>query len=282
MPIQWFPGHMATARREIRAAMREVDLVIEVLDARLPHSSTNPLVAGLRGPRPTLRILNKADLADPAVTAEWLVSLQAPGARVVTHQSGQRGFPQAVSGLLRELLPARARRPVLAMILGVPNVGKSSLINELAGRVVAKASNKPAVTRQQQRVQVGPELVLLDTPGFLWPRLSPEACAYRLAVTGAIADSVVDLQTLGVFAGTFLHRHYPGALAGFYGLEGALGEGEALLEAIGRRRGFLLKGGVVDLQRAAERLIFDLRAGNLGAVSLETPRDVRLSGPSAS
>lgn len=269
---------MATARKEIRKAMPGVDLVIEVLDARIPFSSENPLVAELRGNKPCIKILNKCDLADPAVTSEWQAYIESiSGTRALQHHLGQAQMLPAVMGLVRSLVgPVRARAYV-AMIVGIPNVGKSSLINKLAGRSIAKTANKPAITKMQQRVNIGTELVLLDTPGFLWPKLSPEACGYRLAVTGAISDRVVEFSDLAQFAAKFLGVRYPAMIAQFYGLTELPPGDIALVEAIGRRRGFLGKGNVVDLQRAAERLILDLRAGVFGRISLETPADCGVS-----
>ncbi len=274
MPIHWFPGHMATARREIRKTMPEVDLVIEVLDARIPFSSENPLVAELRGEKPCIQILNKSDLADGAVTAEWLGCIATtPGVRAVAHHSHQPNLLKTLTALARGLAPPTRARPMTAMIVGIPNVGKSTLINALSGRSIAKTANKPAVTQMQQRVRVGTDLVLVDTPGFLWHKLTPEACAYRLAVTGAISDRVVDYGELALFAGRFLLARYPSAIAGFYGLAELPSEESALIEAIARRRGYVGKGSTVDLNRAAERLILDLRAGCFGPITLETPGD---------
>ncbi|MDP2311905.1 MAG: ribosome biogenesis GTPase YlqF [Pseudomonadota bacterium] len=275
MSIHWFPGHMATARREIRKAMPGVDFVIEVLDARIPFSSENPLVAELRGEKPCIQILNKSDLADPAVTAEWLECIAAtPGVRAIPHHTQQGNLLRTVLALAGTLVaPSIRARTLAAMIVGIPNVGKSTLINSLAGRTIAKTGNKPAVTQIQQRVQVGTELVLFDTPGFLWPKLTPAACGYRLAVTGAISDRVTDYEDIATFAARFLRDRYPSKVAGFYGLAALPEEEGALLEAIARRRGFLGKGGTVDVQRAAERLILDLREGRFGPVSLERPSD---------
>jgi len=272
--LNWFPGHMASARREIQRAMPKIDLVIEVLDARIPFSSENPLVAELRGDRPCIQILNKEDLADPDVTAAWLAHLeQREGVLALAHRKEQPKLNQRLLGRVRSLFTPKKTRVTTAMILGIPNVGKSTLINALCGRAIAKTGNKPAITRHQQRVKIGKELVLWDTPGFLWPRLSPPECGYRLAVTGAISDRVVDAADIACFAAEFLARRYPDALLSRYGLD-ALPEGEeALLEAIGRRRGFLRKGGVVDLERASNALLRDLGAGSLGRISLETPAD---------
>lgn len=270
--INWFPGHMATARSEIRKAMPNVDLVIEVLDARIPWSSENPLVAELRGVTPSVRILNKTDLADPEVTAAWLAHLATlPDVRALPHHQGLRDLLRRVRDAARDLVRAPVGRPVAAMIVGIPNVGKSTIINTLASRTIAKTGNKPAVTTMQQRVTVASDLVLFDTPGFLWPKLDPQVCAYRLAVTGAISDRVTSFYDLALFALRFLAARYPDAVARAYKLATVPDEPVEALEAIGRRRGFVGKGAVVDLERAAERLVLDLRAGALGPMSLERP-----------
>ena len=178
MPIHWFPGHMATAKREIRAIMPEVDLVIEVLDARIPYSSENPLVEGLRGKKPRIQVLNKRDLADPAITEAWLAAIRTrPGVTAIAHQHGEGGFPAMLIERAKEMVGTVRGRPMAALILGIPNVGKSTLINTLARRTIAKTGNKPAVTQMQQRINAGKDLALFDTPGFLWPKLSPAACA---------------------------------------------------------------------------------------------------------
>ena len=274
MIINWFPGHMSTARKDIRKVMPGVDLVIEVLDARIPFSSENPLVNELRGDKPCIQILNKSDLADPVVTAAWLERIAAdPTRRAIAHHSGQGKLLPILMRRSEDLVKRVRTRPMKAMILGIPNVGKSTLINGLAERRIAKVGNKPAITQMQQRVQIGTDLVLLDTPGFLWPRLFPAACGYRLAVTGAISDRVVDYQDIALYALRFLRARYPDALVATYALDLLSDDDLELLEAVGRRRGFLVKGGGIDLQRAAERLIQDLRGGSLGPLSLETPAD---------
>lgn len=277
--LNWFPGHMAAAKREISSAMPKIDLVIEVLDARIPFSSENPLVSQLRGDKPCLQILNKHDLADPNVTSQWLEHIEArDGVLGLTHQQNLPKLNQRLLQRVRSLVTPNGSRPVAAMILGIPNVGKSTLINALCGRSIAKTGNKPAVTRHQQRVKVGKQLVLWDTPGFLWPRLEPPECGYRLAVTGAISDRIVDAQEIAYFAVEFLARRHPEAFAP-YGLE-SLPEGEeAILEAIGRKRGFLRKGGVVDMERASNAVLRDLGAGTLGRISLETPADCLTTEP---
>lgn len=272
MSIQWFPGHMATARREIRSVMPTVNLVLEVLDARIPFSSENPLVAELRGTRPCIQVLNKADLADPEVTAAWLQRIQAvPGLHAFAHHSKQGGLLGRVMGIVKGLEPPIRARPLVVMILGIPNVGKSTIINALAGRTLAKASNRPAITQMQQRINVGLELTLVDTPGFLWPKLTPVACAFRLAVTGAIADRIVDYPELAVFGLNAMAELYPGRVQAFYELGALPDDPIAALDAIGRRRGHIVRGGGVDPQRASETFIRDLRAGAFGPISLERP-----------
>lgn len=273
MPIHWFPGHMAKARDQIREAMSGVDLVLEVLDARIPWSSENPLVADLIGEKPRLRVLNKADLAEPAVTAAWVDALRAtPRGWAVAHQREQVGLRAALMEAATALGCVARGRPLTAMILGVPNVGKSTIINLLAGRAVARAGNQPALTQAQQRFPAGKGLSLLDTPGFLWPRLHPEVCGVRLALCGAIPDRLLNHQELvGPLAGVLRARRPQGANA--LGLDAWPDEDHGLLEALGRRRGLLRRGGVVDLDRAAERLVLDFRAGAFGPLSLERPQD---------
>jgi ribosome biogenesis GTPase A len=275
MTIHWFPGHMSTARNELRKVMPDVDMVIEVLDARLPFSSENPLVSELRGQKPCIQILNKSDLADPAVTTEWMDSMVlTPGIGVLLHQH-KASLMMPLTAMARKLVRSRRSGPLVAMILGIPNVGKSTLINGLAGRPIAKTANKPGLTRVPQRVKVGPDLILLDSPGLLWPRLSPVACAFRLAISGAISDRVLEYEELTEFAIPFLRERYPQGVIRHYSLDEFPAQNAELLEAIARRRGFLGRGGFVDITRAAERLILDLREGKLGPLSLERPADCR-------
>jgi ribosome biogenesis GTPase A len=272
--LNWFPGHMNKARREIRKAMKEVDFVIEVLDARIPFSSENPLVTELRGERPSLKILNKSDLADPEVTDAWVAHLErGAGVKAIPLHLEQVKRARGLIDLGVSALPAERNmsRPVTAMILGVPNVGKSTLINTLAGRTLARTGNVPALTRKQQRVYLNPQRILLDTPGFLWPRLHPPECGYRLAVTGAISEAVLDFVEIARFAAAFLLQDYPEALTSRYKLKALPADADAALEAIAARRGCLGRGGVVDLHKVAEILLRELRAGKLGRLSLERP-----------
>jgi ribosome biogenesis GTPase A len=276
MPINWFPGHMNKAVREIRKAVGKADLVFEILDARLPDSSENPLVAKLRGDTPCVKILNKQDLADPGVTAAWLDRLrERPGVTAVAYDQSQAGRLPGLLAQARDLLPEdrNRTRTVVAMIIGVPNVGKSTIINSMVGRAIAQTGNKPAVTKRQQRVKLPHGVALLDTPGILWHKLSPPACGYRLALSGAIPDTAVDYQDMALFAVRWLRADYPEALAARYRLDDLPEADLELLEAIAARRGCVRRGGVVDLQKVSELIVRDVRQGSLGRLSLERPTE---------
>ncbi|MBX2883262.1 MAG: ribosome biogenesis GTPase YlqF [Granulosicoccus sp.] len=278
MKIQWFPGHMHKAQKEIRQVLSGIDVVIEVLDARIPYSSQNPLLAGILSERPRLRILNKRDLADPGMTAQWLEHLaqEAQTTVLATCREDASTFRDMPS-LCRELAPETNReRPVHALIVGIPNSGKSTIINRLAGLSVAKTGNEPAVTRAQQRIDIGHGVVLRDTPGVLWPNLENRAGGYRLAVTGAIRDTAIDSADVAMFAAEFLQQHYPERLQERY--EWAItADAEALsvLEHIGHLRGCLGGGGLVDLDRVARMLLTDIRSGQLGPLTFETPETMQ-------
>ncbi|WP_166251757.1 ribosome biogenesis GTPase YlqF [Marinobacter salicampi] len=274
MAINWFPGHMHKARKEIKKIMPQMDLIIEVLDARIPFSSENPLVPALRQDTPVIKVLNKRDLADPAVTRQWQENLEQDKAvRAITLTHNQRAEAMAILKLAREMTAHRnlERSALRVMILGIPNVGKSTLINTLAGRVVAKTGNEPAVTRAQQIIKLQDNILLYDTPGFLWPKLSPEACGYRLAVTGAIRAAVLEFDDVALFAAEYLLTAYPDALKGRYGLDPLPESGLAVMDAIAARRNFYSRGGVPDLHKVSEVLLNEFRSGKLGAISLETP-----------
>ncbi|SFR74159.1 ribosome biogenesis GTPase A [Marinobacter daqiaonensis] len=274
MAINWFPGHMHKARKEIKQVMPQMDLIIEVLDARIPFSSENPMVPALRGDTPVIKVLNKRDLADPALTGEWQAWLEREkGIRAVTLTHNQRPEAMDILKLAQSMVPATIRetRALRIMILGIPNVGKSTLINTLAGRPVAKTGNEPAVTRAQQAIKLPDNILLYDTPGFLWPKLSPEACGYRLAVTGAIRAAVIEYEDVALFAADYLLGNYPERVCERYGLAGPPVDGLALMDAIAEKRRFFARGGVPDLHKVAEVLLNELRAGILGPVTLETP-----------
>jgi ribosome biogenesis GTPase A len=274
MSINWFPGHMNKARREIAAAMHQTDVVIEVLDARLPASSRNPVLEELRGDKPCITVLNRDDLADPAKTSLWKQSLErGHGVRVLAISANERSQVTRLISLCRDLVPGRgvAGKPIRAMVVGIPNVGKSTLVNSLKGRAVADVGNKPAVTKRRQMVQIGKFIMVADTPGVLWPKIENEADGYRLAASGAIGDKAMDSLQVARFATEYLARAYPDRLRERFSLEAPGVESLELLEAIGRRRGCLVRGGEVDLYKAADALLHDLRTGKLGRISFEEP-----------
>lgn len=277
MAVNWYPGHMHKANKDMVAALPEVDLIIEMLDARLPFSSANPLLAKLGEHLPRVKILSKSDLADPLVTQAWQTHFeQADNVKVLPTTLTQSDKAHAVANLCRKLVPGKnnATHNIVAMITGIPNVGKSTLINALAGKAIAKTGNEPAITKGQQRINLRNGIILLDTPGVLWPKFANEASGYRLATTGALKDTAINHVEIAYFAVDYLMRHYPERLMARYDLE-SLGTTElAFLEQMGARRGCLRAGGQVDLEKVSSLFLHELRAGRLGPVSLETPEIV--------
>jgi ribosome biogenesis GTPase A len=274
MQIQWFPGHMHKAQLQIKEALPKVDLFIELLDARIPFSSQNPMLADLRGDKPCLKVLSKSDMADSKRTAEWQACFeQQSGVRARAVTTTQAGTIARLTDVCHKMLPQRSEqgKPIRTMIVGVPNVGKSTLINILAGRKVAKTGNEPAITKNQQQIDIGKGIVLLDTPGVLWPNVENINSGYRLAATGAIRDTAMEYPDVAHFVAGFLLEHYADALAERYGLDATPDDQIALLDAIGKRRGCLMKGGFVDYDRTSRIFINDLRAGALGPITFETP-----------
>jgi ribosome biogenesis GTPase A len=284
MSINWFPGHMHKARKEIAEVMPQVDVIIEMIDARIPFSSENPLVNDLRGDTPCIKVLNKADLADPVKTALWQQHLeQEAGIHTIAISQQNPEQIKALLQLCNELLPERNLdvRGARAMIMGIPNVGKSTLINTLAGRIIAKTGNEAGVTKAQQRIKLDNNVILTDTPGFLWPKLSPASCGYRLAITGAIKETAFDYADIALFAADYLLQAYPDRLMARFQLEELPDHDVALLDAIGERRGCRVKGGTIDLTKAGAILVNELRSGGLGAITLETPEMVTAEQASA-
>jgi ribosome biogenesis GTPase A len=271
--IQWYPGHMAKARKALALALPRQDVVIEVLDARAPRSSANPVLSELRGDKPCVKVLAKSDLADPRVTEAWLAQLaDASSAAIAT--STLPGTKAKVLDLCKRVsrrTPTERGRPTRIMIVGVPNVGKSTLINTLVGRKVAKVGDEPAVTKARQEVVLEGGLVLSDNPGILWPKLDDEDVAYRLAFMGSLPDVAMDFEDVADHVGAYLLARYPALLVRRYSLAELPASPVALLEAIGRRRGCIRSGGVIDTHKAADHLIHDFRSGALGRVTLEEP-----------
>ncbi len=283
--LSWFPGHMTKTKRMIASEIAHMDAVCEILDARIPLSSRNPEIDDMTAGKPRLIVLNRADQADPVETRRWAQYFRGKGYAVLESSAkggaGTEKFAAAVRELLRDKLEAYAAkgqvgRVVRVMILGVPNVGKSTFINKVAKRKTAKAEDRPGVTRAKQWVPVDATLELLDTPGMLWPKFDDPEVGKRLAFTGAVKDDVLDIEELACCLMDYLAAHYADTLAERYKIE--LSEGDSgydLLEKAGRRRGFLMRGAQVDTERMARILLDEFRGGKLGRFTLETVEDAR-------
>ena len=277
--LQWFPGHMKKAQRLIEDNLKLVDVVIELLDARIPFSSANPMLAEIIKTKPRMIALNKIDLADPGMTKKWLNYFKAQEIIAVGIDSAKgRGMKQLVSAAEMLAKPKTEKfvakgakaRAARCMILGIPNVGKSSLINRLAGAVKAKTADKPGVTRAKQWIKIGSNLDLLDTPGILWPKFEDKTVGLKLAFTGAINDDIYDREQVTALLLEVMRRDYAARLIERFKFKGELPEsGLDLLEAIGRKRGCLVKGGLVDLEKAQNIVLNEFRAGKLGLVTLD-------------
>ena len=278
--LQWFPGHMKKAQRLIEENLKLVDVVIELLDARIPASSANPMLAEIIKGKPRMIALNKADLADSRSTKAWLDYFRSQGIVAVAIDSvkgkGMKQLVKAAEDLARPktekfVSKGAKARAARCMILGIPNVGKSSLINRLAGAVKAKAANQPGVTRAKQWIKIGSNLDLLDTPGILWPKFEDQTVGLKLAFTGAINDDIYDREQVTALLLASLRQNYPERLVERFKFKGEMPtDGLELLEAVGRKRGCLVKGGIVDLEKAQNIVLNEFRAGKLGLVTLDT------------
>lgn len=284
MNIQWYPGHMTKTRRQIESDLRLVDAVCEIVDARIPVSSRNPDIDDICGKKPRIVILNRMDLADAGATKAWLAYFRSKGlAAVATDCKSRKGisdFEPTVRTVLKEKLERNAAKGMYKalriMIVGIPNVGKSTLINQISGRKGAKAENRPGVTRGKQWVTVNNSLLLLDTPGILWPKFEDPRVGMMLAYTGAVKENVIDSEELACFLMELLHKHYPQTLTDRYGIELPEGTpGYELLEAAGRKRGYLLSRGEIHTERMAKVLLDEYRSGKLGRFTLEMPEDLQ-------
>ena len=282
MAVQWYPGHMKKASDEIREAVQKVDVVIEVLDARIPVSSSNPMLKELRGSKPCIRVLNKKDLADPRVTALWIQTMEKEtNVRAVAIEALKKKEAEKVKSLAISMAPAELRRGVRALVVGIPNVGKSTFINTLAGRKVAKTGDEPAVTKHQQNIRIegGRDgFDIADTPGVLWPNLIDRRGGIRLGATGAVRDTALDFLEVAPQAVIDLLTHYRDLVVERYKLKVVPAEGMDILAEIGKKRGCLRKGGVVDLHKAAEIVCKEIKAGDLGRISLDWPEDYKNEG----
>lgn len=282
MTIQWFPGHMAKARREVTEKLKLVDVVYELVDARIPLSSRNPMMNEITQQKPRIVLLNKADLSDPAITKEWIAFFDRQGSPAVpivaTEGEGFRKIESEARRLFAPKMEAMVKkgirpRAIRAMILGIPNVGKSSLINRMAKRNIAKTGDKPGVTKAQQWIKVGKDFELLDTPGILWPKFEDPEVGIRLALTGAIKDEVLDAdkQDMAHFLVKWLRETYPGVLEERYKMDSLPDEPWDTVLEIGRKRGLIRAGGVIDELGACDLILREFRAGMLGRISLERP-----------
>ena len=275
MAIQWFPGHMHLTQKAITERIKEIDVVIELLDARLPGSSANPKLSELTASRPTLKVLNKQDLADPVVTAQWLAHYNAvPNTRAIELDASEAAPARKLIDACHTLAPLRGSmvKPMRVLICGIPNVGKSTLINTLTGKRATKTGDEAGITKIEQRIVLADGFYLWDTPGMLWPRIIVAQSGYNLAASGAIGRNAFSEEEVALELLNLLIKKYPAALTGRYKIEMAPDStDETVLEDIGRKRGAVLTKGRVNLQKAAEIVIYEFRAATLGRITLETP-----------
>ncbi|MGG7618832.1 ribosome biogenesis GTPase YlqF [Robertmurraya sp. GLU-23] len=284
MTIQWFPGHMAKARRQVTEKLKLVDIIFELVDARIPYSSRNPMIDEIIQHKPRLVLLNKADMADPRITKDWIQFFDKKGIKALAINSqagvGMKEIVSASELILKEKFDRMKAKGVVrprairAMIVGIPNAGKSTLINRLAKKNIAKTGNTPGVTKAQQWIKVGKELELLDTPGILWPKFEDQEVGSKLALTGAIKDTILNLQDICVYALRFLEREYPERLKERFQLEYIPEDIVDFFDQIGKRRGCLMGGGEVDYDKVAELVIREFRSELFGPITLERPSDL--------
>lgn len=287
--IQWFPGHMAKTRRMIKENLSLVDGVVEILDARIPFSSRNPEMDKMVKGKPKMLLLNKSDLADANITNQWIDYYKKLGVSAVLpidckSGKGIKGFlPTLKNQVLNELVAKRESKgmmgvPLRIMIVGIPNVGKSSFINKMAGGKRAKVEDRPGVTRTKQWVKFGEDVEMLDMPGVLWPKFEDQTVAHKLAFTGAVKDDVIDLETLSMMLLENLSQNYPKALIERYKIDITPEDnGISLLEKVGRKRGMLISGGEINTERASIMIMDEFRGGKLGRITLETPKSIMIN-----
>lgn len=284
MSINWFPGHMAKARRQIEESLKKVDVVIEILDARIPYASKNPMLDHVIGEKPRVVVLNKKDMASKQETDRWINHLKAKGVYPIAlngkEQNALKKIENTVVEATQEIFDRMARkginpRAIRAMIVGIPNVGKSTIINNIAKRKVAKTGNTPGVTKAQQWIKAGSKMELLDTPGVLWPKFEDESIGQKLSLTGAIKDNVVTLDDIAIFALKFMQQHHLDELKTFYNIN--IDEDTEIVDifdAIGTARGFKMSGNEIDYERVTERVIYDTRNAKIGQFTFDLAEDV--------
>jgi ribosome biogenesis GTPase A len=277
MAIQWFPGHMNVTKQAISDRIKDIDVVIELLDARLPGSSSNPMLAELTSSKPALKVLNKQDLADPQRTALWLAHYNAlPNTRAIPMSATDAAPAKALAKACKELAPLRGGmvKPLRVLICGIPNVGKSTLINTMTGRRFTKTGDEAGVTKIEQRITLADDFYLYDTPGMLWPRIIVAKSGYNLAASGAVGRNAFEEEEVALELLDYLIANYPSQLETRYKLDSVAGKtDEQVLEMVGLKRGALLGKGKVNLQKAAEIVIFDFRTGSIGNITLEVPEE---------
>ncbi|MFS0839377.1 ribosome biogenesis GTPase YlqF [Paenibacillus sp. 1P03SA] len=288
MTIQWFPGHMTRARRQIEDKLKLIDVAIELLDARIPMSSRNPMVDDILKGKPRLVLLNKSDLADPAITADWVKYFMDQGLKALPIDANTGTGVKEILPRCKELMSAKIEtqirkginpRAIRGLIVGIPNVGKSTLINQLAGRKIANTGDKPGVTKGQQWIKFGTDMDLLDTPGILWPKFDDQNVGMKLAATGAIKEEILHLDDIAFHTIRYMAEYYGERLQERYGIKELPADSEnpneviEVMEAIGRKRGAIISGGRVDLEKTSLLFLRELRSGKLGRVSLEVPEE---------
>lgn len=277
MNIQWYPGHMHKAAKDIKKLLPQIDLVLEILDARLPYSSQNPMLAGLSGDKPCIKVLNKIDLADPVATHNWQNYLQQEDrTQTLATTASRPGKIQQISQLCHKIIKNKGSniKPIKVLVVGIPNVGKSTIINILARRTIAKTGNEPAVTKRQQQIKIADNIILFDTPGVLWGKVQNPNSGYHLAAIGSIKDTAIVQSTIAIFIADYLIAHYPQLLKQRYKLQELPENGTDFVAILGKKRGCLLAQNQINSERTGKILIDELRRGSIGKITLETPHEV--------